>query len=746
MLRQLQRFQHRLSSLSFSSLQTPEIRRSGDCISKIALLGHETNWRELTILIKNSSLDSIATDCVKQIVSNRGNASQEEGLAAYNTLLEWSLHTNSRGIPKLLNLSHSDWKIAEKVGVSNLAKAVKQFKGELGMKIFTSHFSRWLLRMPSDVRQQNLSQLFSLPPDYFIGAHDPIQNATVLLEDLVFAGKNNTGKLKETIGDILLATILLLKEKGKLKEGINFLNQFFLASDLRESVRIPQDRFLEIFSKYLPEKGKESSEFLDAMILLCQGRHIESVYLRERFLGMLLARGRSDLIVEYGSKMVEDERFRPSGTRFFNSLIAARASRGEVEEAMFLLNRSKEEALAEARSEPSPSTLPSSVELQVGRGEERNAPFLGTKTFSFGLNVHSYISFLTSLPPKDMSVQSAAEASTRAEVAKTLLRRMISDGVVPDARFLLHLGHIGREAKDYLLVMKTIEFTHMSCQVSKRPLKGDFFEQPPTSIRSRLSDNSDKHGVPSSVEYSRKGLFVTPDEMSQLYHYGIDTARKLHKPDDCLTMLNALIGMHTQVETHTLKNVMGCMLESERYEEVLRIFEAMPGWGVERDRRHASIFVEALSRLGRLSDAWRGLRHMAEVGQPLMLPAYRALFARLLFSLMRTRKYIDAGRVKLSTEETVEAVVSVALHIAKEQQRGAAAEMDSNKLTLTTELTKFGRRADPTLVEKIFELLEEAVDREAAANKLGSVELAGNSVVREVVCAVRENLKQPQHF
>lgn len=81
----------------------------------------------------------------------------------------------------------------------------------------------------------------------------------------------------------------------------------------------------------------------------------------------------------------------------------------------------------------------------------------------------------------------------------------------------------------------------------------------------------------------------------------------------------------------------------------------MPSWGIERDLRHASQLVLALSYCGRISDAVECVRRMHAAGQTLFPETYFGVISGIMTRL-RATAYFDRSNVKpLSEQDSVAA-------------------------------------------------------------------------------------------
>ena len=100
----------------------------------------------------------------------------------------------------------------------------------------------------------------------------------------------------------------------------------------------------------------------------------------------------------------------------------------------------------------------------------------------------------------------------------------------------------------------------------------------------------------------------------------------------CELLLNEILALNLTPSPLVIKKLMQYYIESQRYEDCLRIFEQTPGWGGERTYAHGSIVITALIHMGRIADAWRGAEMLFKDDKHLSYTTSRSIFSFFLFS------------------------------------------------------------------------------------------------------------------
>jgi hypothetical protein len=180
---------------------------------------------------------------------------------------------------------------------------------------------------------------------------------------------------------------------------------------------------------------------------------------------------------------------------------------------------------------------------------------------------------------------------------------------------------------------------------------------------------------------------ATLQDFQQIYHYGISVAFRRHQPDDSLTLLLMMVSSGLQPSAPTMYSVLRCLANSDspsHLEEVVRLFGLMPQWGVKRDEAHATCFVEALAKLGRVGDACAGLDHVKGSPKALDPRVYSTVAAHLLVELAKTLPAaaaaaaaaagasgcatVGAGKITLQPAEASSHARALLLRVAKSFQ------------------------------------------------------------------------------
>ena len=192
-----------------------------------------------------------------------------------------------------------------------------------------------------------------------------------------------------------------------------------------------------------------------------------------------------------------------------------------------------------------------------------------------------------------------------------------------------------------------------------------------TSADSIINSSSSTSSTSTSSSTSSSGEHVpvlqprgeqyvaTLQDFQQIYHYGISVAFRRHQPDDSLTLLLMMVSSGLQPSAPTMYSVLRCLANSDspsHLEEVVRLFGLMPQWGVKRDEAHASCFVEALAKLGRVGDACAGLDHVKGSLKALDPRVYSTVAAHLLSELAKTCPAADASNASAASASSSAAV------------------------------------------------------------------------------------------
>lgn len=238
-----------------------------------------------------------------------------------------------------------------------------------------------------------------------------------------------------------------------------------------------------------------------------------------------------------------------------------------------------------------------------------------------------------------------------------------------------------------------IEFAH---EISKVPRR---------KIHDELSDHTHKDSYANSNSYGNTNKhFKIPsnNEMVLLYTYAIAIADDTNNADECKNIINLMVNIGLNPSEEIVNRVMMCLTRNKKYDDVLALFVQLPSLGIERDKRHATLFVESLARLGRVSDALKALNSMKAQGQALMLPAYRSTLSIILFYLSKKEFIEIKAKSSIRKQDAIKAAVDILNHITKkavvtneEMENKASSLLSSSAISsgLKKEIKKFLRKA-----------------------------------------------------
>jgi hypothetical protein len=450
---------------------------------------------------------------------------------------------------------------------------------------------------------------------------------------------------------------------------------------------------------------------------------VESLRLRQRFFAVLVANeATSSAILTLGQGLAGSDADKAQldkdggeslllGTGPWNAILEAHAAAGRREECFRVLDRMNAE-----RKITAAALAFAAAQTQLPPNER--------SLIAFGPNVFSYIETANSKRSSTAEIRARRMREWPATMAR-LFDRMGSDGVQPDMRMLFNFAEAARELHDFDFVLRVIERAHILAQKPrKKALSSDALHgglgtgsvetpwQPHTSLPVRGADeaaarydgsssNSITGTISSSSSSSSGGggngvvpvlqprgeqYVATLQDFQQIYHYGISVAFRRHQPDDSLTLLLMMVSSGLQPSAPTMYSVLRCLANSDspsHLEEVVRLFGLMPQWGVKRDEAHATCFVEALAKLGRVGDACAGLDHVKGAPKALDPRVYSTVAAHLLVELAKTlpaaaaaaaaagasgSATVGAGKITLQPAEASSHARALLLRVAKSFQ------------------------------------------------------------------------------
>eukprot|EP00596_Hydrurales_sp_CCMP1899_P005205 CAMPEP_0119051510 /NCGR_PEP_ID=MMETSP1177-20130426/73096_1 /TAXON_ID=2985 /ORGANISM="Ochromonas sp, Strain CCMP1899" /LENGTH=708 /DNA_ID=CAMNT_0007030725 /DNA_START=720 /DNA_END=2846 /DNA_ORIENTATION=+ len=334
-------------------------------------------------------------------------------------------------------------------------------------------------------------------------------------------------------------------------------------------------------------------------------------------------------------------------------------------------------------------------------------PHITGPPVSFGPNLHSFIplqmspflrlqpkhkteggSFFSQKPMHDRFIQGTSMTPADAcKVANRLIRRMQSANVVPDASFVVHTMEIGRAANNMELILRTVDLAHDNFNKSIRESQVGEIIQPPTALpemeyrQIQKNNNTPLFSKPEIAAHIETPVLnltstnrpmatksLTIEDMTEIYHLAMDGARLMKQHEVCLDLLYKLIDAKMVPSGAFLKNAMKSLMDAHNgthLAEVLKVYENIPKWGGKRDKRHHTLLIQTFVRMGRLADAWKGIKYLELEGHTLMAPAYRAMLQQIMLSFTDTGESVELSKRKMTREQKIEACTYCILHLVQ---------------------------------------------------------------------------------
>ena len=326
------------------------------------------------------------------------------------------------------------------------------------------------------------------------------------------------------------------------------------------------------------------------------------------------------------------------GTGVCNVIAIAQSSLGYKGQSLRLLDLMNEER-----------KRPEAMRLFV-QAEESSLPL--KNLVSFGANVFTYIQIANSHASVSKPIQQAKRSEWPSTMA-FLFRRMSTDGVTPDMRFLFNVATAARELKDFSLATAALEEAHVIARVPRVRVPSavgtsesthTWSWQPSSNVASSFSSSSSSphsYSLNETEMTSRppKQYIPTPKDFAQIYHYAIETGYINRRAEDCLLLLMAMVTQQLQPSERTMFYVLRGLTDAGSknmktpWDEVTRLFGLMPKWGIKRDDNHTACFIEALAGLGRVGDAFLSLIHMEKSAKELSPYTYSIVLRATLEAL-----------------------------------------------------------------------------------------------------------------
>jgi hypothetical protein len=721
-------------------------------LPEICKLGKKNLYKDISNLIINIPIEQLINESVKDILIKtpekyKQNISKIGGLIentnkdgrinkfdfiSENLRSDFALihiidsfsSTKNNKIWNILDYSYTNISISDIIGSRRLVRICKQFNindvnnnnnkniiiNEKNMqKLLINQYIKWLIDMSTNQVMVSLKYLIKSLLYY------NVKNTATIIENLMKEIDNEIKKdtkfVSESIlGDMALISFSVLRQTRqtialpflKKSKDSGFMSPYYLDSGpytLSILGCLPNKYFTNTKNDLTMDNKKYLNELFNCVL----GSTEREIFLREQFFQVLMSQNQYNLVLEFGEILKTTESLH--GSRIYNliaSIQAKELNSSEIWENT--IDKMKEEA-AFVSLNPRPKRE------QIG--------LIDYPHVEFGPNVHTYLSIMRSISNKKIPINEAIKE------VNMLLNRMLLDGVMPDMRLLFKIAELGREGLDFPLVMKAVELAHYTGSVPRRNANPmDTSWQPPTTLprnlhASEIDSNYKKflskrvismtenekcdQNNPSS---GKKLVIYSHDEMAQIYHYAIDTAKLCKRPDDAMFLVNVMLNMNLIPASHSISHAMRCLLDHHRPGDVMRIFEFMPEKGIERDKRHGSLFIEALVQSNRYSDAWRGLLHMNASGSPLLISAYRKLLSQLLTSLSRELKFIDQSKSKVSRQNLLEISVKTFCHVVDKLKTDDKVKTRASVKPSLAVVRKFIDTSSDDLVKRFFNVVD----------------------------------------
>eukprot|EP00607_Mallomonas_marina_P004522 CAMPEP_0182439328 /NCGR_PEP_ID=MMETSP1167-20130531/86369_1 /TAXON_ID=2988 /ORGANISM="Mallomonas Sp, Strain CCMP3275" /LENGTH=787 /DNA_ID=CAMNT_0024633003 /DNA_START=674 /DNA_END=3037 /DNA_ORIENTATION=- len=595
-----------------------------------------------------------------QLGSNAHNFEKE--LA--ETLSDWFLASKSLSSPQnirdilqgVLLWSHREKKRVEAVEIEDNDKSRMSVDG------FVYHLIETLQRR---LHEQGVIT----PPQYFseLTYNKPISYDVKTKSEREMSG--------DILKDVMIRSLVHLCRTGQAAAVRNVFHRVCAADLMSPSqpVKISLEAFEKVTEILLQDIPKRHSyeglkshqqnciEALDAMFGVMEGEDEYAYEVRQIFFHVLITHQMSELLHRYFKRAVRKSI--PVDRRVFHQMIVSHtevnprssssSSSSKTEAVSHILKQLRQQGSKTVptsffqKAESVPTSTLSEKETQAlvsdkiirekdemdskhGREESR---LTAHGTFD-GPTLKTYVILL------DFADKARSITSLRA-----VLSGLAEDNIRPNLYILRDIMRKSDILKDYWTTRGLIQIVKHNL-LSKAVHFGYASWQPPVALPGRHYFEKNVIRVSSNPRNKRdggmsreKGVFPLPDlkeeDVSKLYHDAMINARKCREPNDITEMVKDLRGFGIKLCPHFLKNCMTTYLRCHRPNEVLTMYEDMLRWGVARDLRHATCFVQALAMSGRIKDAQDALQTMESEGTPLFIDAYRTVSSSLLKRLMR---------------------------------------------------------------------------------------------------------------
>ena len=166
-------------------------------------------------------------------------------------------------------------------------------------------------------------------------------------------------------------------------------------------------------------------------------------------------------------------------------------------------------------------------------------------------------------------------------------------------------------------------------------------------------------------EKNRNMEDLTAEDMGNYYELAIESKMIDEDIQTAELLLLQMTTLQIPPTPTVTKLLLGFYLKKKRYEDLIRLFEAVPSWGGDRNFVHGSILILALTQMGRLADAWRGTEMLRASDKYLSYDAARALFTGLIITLIDPKADPASARKRLSKKVKVDAVAYLVMSLLR---------------------------------------------------------------------------------